>query len=416
MRDLFIVLAASLLLSWVLALVHVPLMANRLLKQPSRTEGSGKLYDSTLYRRFGDLLRFGLRHRIAALSVILVLLGLSVWGFRYVRRGFFPDMVYDQLYIEYKLPEGTNSTRVAADLREIEAYLKTRPEIRNVVASVGGTPARYNLVRSIATPSLSYGELIVDFESPESLVENMDVIQEDLSARYPDAYVKVKRYNIMFKKYPIEVQFSGPDPAVLHRLADSARMIMARTPQVAQITTGWEPAVPVLAVDYHQAAARRANLSRQDIATSLLTAEGGIPVGTFYEGVHRNTIYLKCTAADGSRIDNPENVPVFPMLPNVNALLDDELVGSLQTGTLDKGDIIRRLAQTIPLGQVGRGVGIRWEDPVIPRYNGQRMQSVMCSPHRVLKPRRHDKLLPNRSKTFRCRPAIRYAGMVKRGP
>lgn len=100
-------------------------------------------------------------------------------------------------------------------------------------------------------------------------------------------------------------------------------MIMARTPQVAQITTGWEPAVPVLAVDYHQAAARRANLSRQDIATSLLTAEGGIPVGTFYEGVHRNTIYLKCTAADGSRIDNPENVPVFPMLPNVNALLDD---------------------------------------------------------------------------------------------
>lgn len=29
-RDLFIVLAASLLLSWVLALVHVPLMANRL--------------------------------------------------------------------------------------------------------------------------------------------------------------------------------------------------------------------------------------------------------------------------------------------------------------------------------------------------------------------------------------------------
>ena len=30
-RDLFIVLAVSLLLSWVLALVHVPLMANRIL-------------------------------------------------------------------------------------------------------------------------------------------------------------------------------------------------------------------------------------------------------------------------------------------------------------------------------------------------------------------------------------------------
>ena len=103
-------------------------MANRLLKQPSRTEGSGKLYDSTLYRRFGDLLRFGLRHRIAALSVILVLLGLSVWGFRYVRQGFFPDMVYDQLYIEYKLPEGTNSTRVAATCGKSKRTLRLVPK------------------------------------------------------------------------------------------------------------------------------------------------------------------------------------------------------------------------------------------------------------------------------------------------
>ena len=34
-RDLFIVLAVSLLLSWILALVHVPLMADRWLKQPA---------------------------------------------------------------------------------------------------------------------------------------------------------------------------------------------------------------------------------------------------------------------------------------------------------------------------------------------------------------------------------------------
>ena len=50
----------------------------------------------------------------------------------------------------------------------------------------------------------------------------------------------------MFKKYPIEVQFTGPDPAVLHRLADSARCIMERTPEVCLITTDWEPRIPVL--------------------------------------------------------------------------------------------------------------------------------------------------------------------------
>ena len=379
-RDLFIVLAASLLLSWILALVHVPLMANHLLKQPAHTTDSSQMYSSALYRHFGNLLRFGLRHRIAMLSTALALIGLSVWGYFHIRQGFFPDMVYDQLYIEYKLPEGTNSTRVAKDLQDMEAYLKTRPEVRNITASVGGTPARYNLVRSIALPSLSYGELIVDFDSPESLVANLDEIQRELSQRFPDAYVKVKRYNIMFKKYPIEVQFMGPDPAVLHRLADSAQMIMKRCPEVAQITTGWEPSVPVWVADYDQMSARRSHLSRQDIATSLMTAEGGIPVGTFYEGIHSNKIYLKCTSADGTSIDNPANVPVFPLLPNVDALLDDDLAMSLSSGMLTKGDIMQRLRQTKPLGQVGHGVDVQWEDPVVLRYNGQRMQNVMCSP------------------------------------
>ena len=67
------------------------------------------------------------------------LLGLSISGYGYMRQGFFPDMVYDQLYMEYKLPEGNNSTRVARDLREIEAYLKTRKEITHVTASIVGT-------------------------------------------------------------------------------------------------------------------------------------------------------------------------------------------------------------------------------------------------------------------------------------
>ena len=35
-------------------------------------------------------------------------------------------MVYDQLYMEYKLPEGNNYTRVVRDLEEIETYLKGR--------------------------------------------------------------------------------------------------------------------------------------------------------------------------------------------------------------------------------------------------------------------------------------------------
>lgn len=379
-RDLFIVLAVSLLLSWVLALTHVPLMANRYLHpavsdQPTATPYEGKMY--ALLRR---ALGFGLAHRWSFVGLMIALLALSLVGYRFMRQGFFPDMVYDQLYIEYKLPEGNNSTRVEKDLREIADYLQSRPEITHITTSIGGTPGRYNLVRSVANPSLSYGELIVDFTSPKELVAHLDEIQAELATRYPDAYVKVKQYNLMFKKYPIEAQFTGPDPAVLHELADSARAIMERSPYVRLITTDYEPQVPLLRIDYDQPAARALGLSRSDLSLSLLAAGGGIPVGTFYEGIHPNTIYLKCLDEKGEPIENIANTQVFSTLPQLNGLLNEETLVQLKSGTLDKDELIDRLMGTTPLLQVSRSIDVRWEDPVVPRYNGQRSQRVQCTP------------------------------------
>lgn len=380
-RDLFIVLAVSLLLSWILALIHVPLMADRRLKSEKTTgEANVRVYKGRVYVYLRTALRFGLAHRWSFVFAMVGLLGLSLWGYGYMRQGFFPDMVYNQLYMEYKLPEGTNSTQVVRDLQEIEAYLKGREEITHVTISVGGTPGRYNLVRSIANPSLSYGELIVDFTSPEELVENMDEIQSYLSRAYPDAYVNLKRYNLMFKKYPIEAQFMGPDPAVLHRLADSARHIMENTPEVRLVTTDWEPQVPVLTIEYDQPAARALGLSRNDVSLSLLTATGGIPIGSFYEGIHANTIYLKCLNEEGDPIEDLGNTQVFSSLPSLNGLLNEEMMVKLKAGTLSKEELVEGIMGSTPLKQISKGVDVRWEDPVVPRYNGQRSQRVQCSP------------------------------------
>ncbi len=381
-HDLFVVLAVSLLLSWVLALAHVPLMANRMLMKGKQTqEGSGEVeYKGKIYCALRAMLRFGLRHRWGSVFTMVLLLLLSVVGYKYTKQGFFPDMVYNQLYMEYKLPEGTNYTRVEHDLREIEAYLHTRKEVTHVTISTGGTPGRYNLVRSIANPSLAYGELIVDFTSPKTLEKNIDDIQNYLTSAYPDAYVKMKRYNLMFKKYPIEAQFLGPDPAVLHQLADSATAIIRSTPEVCLETTDWEPKVPVLKVEFDQPEARALGLSRSDISMSLLTATGGVPIGSFYEGTHRNNIYLKSLAEDSKPTEDLGTMQVFSQIPSLQGLLSQETVVKLSAGTLTRDDLVESLMGSTPLRQVSKGISVDWEDPVIPRYNGQRSQRVQCSP------------------------------------
>ena len=382
-RDLFIVIAVSLLLSWILALIHVPVMCNRMFKKVddvSKEETESQLYAGKSYDVLEKILTFGLKHRKTTIVGAVVLLGLSAFCYKFVDQAFFPDMEYDQLYMEYKLPEGYNSTQTAKDLNEIRELLMKRDYITHVTTSVGGTPSRYNLVRSIATPSLAYGELIIDFTSPSALIAHIDELQKEISDLYPDAYVKFKRYNLMFKKYPIEACFSGPDPAVLHQLTDSARAIVDASDKVYLATSDWEPKVPILSIAYDQASARNSGLSRNDVALSMMTYTGGVPIGTFYDGINPENIYVKCTDEEGNKVENLENARVFGLIPNVGQFLNRSTMRKLMTGTVTREQIIENLIQTTPLKQVSHGIDIKWEEPVVVRYNGQRSQRLQCSP------------------------------------
>jgi len=381
-RDLFIVIAVSLLLSWILALVHVPVMSQRMFKkfEVSEAEQSEALYQGKSYDVLEKVLVFGLKHRKTTIIGAIVLLAFSAFCYKFVDQAFFPDMEYDQLYMEYKLPEGYNSTETKRDLEEIRQRLMKHDYITHVTTSIGGTPSRYNLVRSIATPSLAYGELIIDFISPSALVKNIDALQKEICEAYPDAYVKFKRYNLMFKKYPIEACFSGPDPAVLHQLVDSARAIVEASDKVYLATSDWEPKVPVLSIDYDQASARNSGLTRSDVALSMMAYTGGVPIGTFYDGINPENIYVKCTDAEGNNVENLENARVFGIIPNVGQFLNRSTMQKLMTGTVTREEVIENLIQTTPLKQVSHGLDIKWEEPVVVRNDGQRSQRMQCSP------------------------------------
>ena len=384
-RDLFIVIAVSLLLSWILALLHVPIMADRMFKTNDAIgddkDSNVDLYSGKAYDVLEKILTLGLRFRWTMVGVAIGLLAVSGLCYKFLNQAFFPDMEYDQLYMEYKLPEGNNYTQVEEDLKKIQDLLRANSKsITNITASVGGTPSRYNLVRSIATPSLSYGELIIDFESPSALVDEMDGLQKLVSENFPDAYVKFKRYNLMFKKYPIEACFHGPDPQVLHALTDSAMAIVRKSDKVYLPTTDWEPLVPTLVVDYNQAAARNSSISRADVSLSMLTYAGGIPIGQFYDGLNPENIYVKCVDSNGDEVENLNNINVFGTLPNIKGVLNQNTLMKVATGAMTMDDVMEAIGRTTPLSQVARGINIKWEEPVVVRYNGERTQRLQCSP------------------------------------
>ncbi|MDE7374007.1 MAG: efflux RND transporter permease subunit, partial [Odoribacter sp.] len=378
-RDLFIVLAVSLWLSWVLALAYVPIQADRAFRtQPVKSGEESNPFDGRIYRRYQRFLKFSVYHRWGFGVATVLLLIVSVYGYRFIRQGFFPDLSYNQLYIEYQMPYGTNPETVKSDLATMERYLMGRPEITAVTTSLGGTPSRYNLVRTVAEPALSYGELIVDFTSPETLVDSLPVLQAYLSSHYPQAYVRIKRYNLMYMDFPVQFMISGPDPAVLKQLCAQVEEIMKADSTAILVTNNWGPETPVMDVKYRQAIARDAGLSREDVGLALLAATDGLPVGAYYEGEHALPIYLKSVNASGERPDQLGNVPVWSLVPSVNGL-GLETVKELMTGMVSEDQVLKQVIGSVPLNQASSGIGVGWEVPLVRRYNGQRSISAQCN-------------------------------------
>lgn len=326
-RDLFIVLAVPLMLSWFIALMQSPLMADRMFfkNRPARDTNSMTKIENALQK----LLGFSLSHRWGVVFFMLFLLALSGVGYKFVKKGFFPDMTYNQLYMTYKLPEGVNSTMTEKDLVELQKYLKTKDYITHITMSVGGTPGRYNL---------------------------------------------------MYKEYPVEEQFMGPDPAVLDKLADQAKAIMDGCEYAEGAAVSREEPFPVLTVEYDQPAARSAGFSRTDVSLSLLTATEGMPVGSYYDGIDKETINIKMVGSDGKPIENLGNAQIFSQLPSISGLISKDMIEKLRSGKLDKSDVIEAVMLNVPLRQLCKKVDIRWESPYVTRYNGQRSECARCFP------------------------------------
>lgn len=372
-RDLFIVLAVSLLLSWILALVHVPIHSEHYLKIKTADDNTN-IFNTPLYRKFRGMLTFLLHHKAGTIIGIVLLLIVSVCCFSFLPQTFFPDLTYNQIYMEYKMPEGTRIEKVEKDLEEIERYLKTNPAITHVTTSLGGTPARYNLVRSVADPSLRYGELIIDFKNHKDIDNCMQDLQEYMNRHYPDAFIRLKKYNTMYMEFPIEILVSGPDPGVLKELRNKIQDIMREEPSAMLITDNWDDPVINMDINFNQHNARRAGLGKTDIGLSLLSVTEGIPVGSLYDGSILKNIYLKNIG-----YNSLEDVTVNSMLPNITAVTEEESIQRILMNPERKQLLIDRLTSGRPVKEISDSISFEWKDPVAYRYNGQRAVIVQCN-------------------------------------
>lgn len=281
--HLFWVVMISLLYSWVFAITAVPLFADLLFKESdgavtARAEGRFTIV-------FKSLMRGVLAGRWLVIGLAMALFAVSMWGFQFVKSGFFPASTTPQVVVDYWLPEGTALSQTEGDMLQIEAEVASFEGVRDVQTLIGGGTLRYMLVYGSEPPNSAYGQLLLKTDSFDDIAGLMPKIQRYLDGNYPDAQAKVWQFALgPGGGSKIEATFSGIDPVVLRRLAAEAKAVMAADGRAISIKDDWRQQVSVIQPIYSESRGRRLGISREDLANALLTNYSGRSVGVYREG------------------------------------------------------------------------------------------------------------------------------------
>lgn len=376
--DLFLVLCVSLLCSWVLALIQVPICANSFLK-PLKPGTENKQQNTKMQRAFRKVLVVLIDHRRASISTAVCILMVCIFGMSKVKNLFFPDFDYKQFVVEYQLPAEAGPNRVKHDLLEITDTLLNNPDIERVVASMGSAPAHYCLVRPMTSGGSSYGELTIDCKDYKTVKKVLPEVRCKLRTLYPDAYVRCRKCNFSItSSHPVEVQFTGPDPAVLRQLSAQAEEIMRKSPYVDaySVQNNWKPMGKMLVADYIQQDALRSRIQRGDVGNALQTANDGMTCGVLNDKDEQLLINLRMRNADGSSITDLSDIPVWSTSGMGGGI--GSAANMMTAGAAGLHNSQRDALRSAPLSNVTSGVYMQWEEQMVRRYNGQRAIEAEC--------------------------------------
>lgn len=340
LSSLFIVIAVSLLLSWVLAITQNVFFVQEFVRRPRPDELKGELFSGRAYDLFRQALRWTIQRRYVVLGAMVLLLVIAGWGFRFIPQQFMPLLNKQYFSVDVWLPEGTRIEENDRQMTEMTAYLNSLEGVKKVSSFVGQTPPRYYLANAAYGPQPNYAQCLVEADTPEKSRELQAMLYDRLPAMFPDALVRVNSFEInSIPQALIEARFCGDDPEVLDSLTNLALEIMRKNPKVLNARNEWGNMALMIKADYDPVKAGRLNVGRHDMMNAVKAVNDGTAVGVYR--------------------DRDKKVPV---------LLHTDVKGSWDMESVEDLPIWNG-RNSASLGQVANGIGLAWEYPLVCTYD-----------------------------------------------
>lgn len=350
-KPLFVVLALSLGLSWVLALTQTPLFGDFLLRAKAEPHDP---YDNRFYRLFDRLLGGMIRWRWGVVAVVVVLFAGALFAMGRMPQNFFPSLDKPYFRADVILPDGYDIRATDTVLLRMTEWLAGQDGVVTVSATMGSTPPRYYLASSSVSLRPNFGNLLVELRDKRMTGQMEARFSEYVTSTFPDVWLR----SSLFKLSPVpdasvEFGFIGPDADTLLRLTAQAEGIMWRNAGAVNVRNSWGNRIPRWMPRYSQMKGQRIGVSRSQLARGITIATQGFRLGEYRERDQLMPILLKDENIDAYNLTNLQSMPVF-----------------------------NPRGKVFSIAQATDGASFGFDRGVIRRYNRQRVMKAQCDPAR----------------------------------
>ncbi len=352
-KPLFIVLAVSLGLSWILALTQTTSFGNFILKENTE-EGTKDPYDTKLYHKFEQLLFKLIHHRYITLFSVIGFLIFSLVVMALMPQSFFPLMDKPYMRADLIFPNGYAIRDVEQNVFQIEEYLKHHPKVKSYAVTMGGSPIRYYLASSSYGPASNFANVMIETHDSKDSPAMEEEFYEYMLHNYPNVLTRSGLF--MLSPVPeatIEIGFIGENMDTLAALAERAKEVARKCDKVMEVRSSWGTLIPVWKPMFSQEKGLRLGITRQQVAYSLKLATNGVPLGEYREGDLFMPVLMKAVDIDSIHPQDVRTLPVFS----------------------SKG-------KSVKVEQVTDDFKLEYDYSVIKRYNRERCLMMQCEPKR----------------------------------
>jgi multidrug efflux pump subunit AcrB len=319
-RSIFEVSAIALLLSWLAAVVVIPLLGYHILSEHPTRRAFGfhrdaeqtanaapsehhDVYDTPFYRRLRGWIGWCVDHRGRVLGVTLALFVVGLAGFTLVPQQFFPSSDRPELLIDLRLPEGASLAATLREAKRFESTLGKRAEIDHYIDFVGAGAPRFYLPLDQQLAAPNFAQFVVTAKSVKDREKLATVLAEVLRTDYSSVRTRISRLeNGPPIGFPVQFRVSGPEIGTVRQLAEEVAGVMRANPDTTNVQFDWdEPAERSVHFEVDQTKARQLNISSLDIENYLHMSLTGFTITQFRE--RDKLIGVDLRAPERDRVD-----------------------------------------------------------------------------------------------------------------